>query len=305
MTENAYCFCTAVYGFQYLKLARLLVEDLSKFSPDSKLIIVTNQPGFFKDQSNVIAIKHRCRGVEPHHERRFAINYGLSIAESVIVIDSDVRILSPLPPDLKFHPGIAAKSCGSLQKHMQDRLQRPSQQKLRKQQIVHQMAKQVGVDMSSPDLKFINEFLFAVTRDQGREQDFLNLWGELAIYADTLGMHRHPTYAMALAAHKTGFPVYKDEMPGLNFFDDRVIKWNIEHGKAELTPQLEALFKQQAEIEDGQRSILPRIKRKLGKIMSKRIAIPYNRARVQLTQAISPSALTAYSEADIKSSCRS
>ncbi|MGD1943796.1 MAG: hypothetical protein ACFB0G_21080 [Leptolyngbyaceae cyanobacterium] len=305
MTKNAYCFCTAVYGSQYLKLARFLAEDLCKFSPDSKLIIVTNQPSFFEDQSNVIAIMHRCRGVEPHHERRFAINYGLSISESVIVIDSDVRILSPLPPDLKFNPGIAAKSCCSLQKHMQERLKNPSKQKLRKQQIVHQMAEKVGVDMSSPDLKFINEFLFAVTRDQGREQDFLNLWGELAIYADTLGMHRHPTYAMALAAHKTGFPVYKDEMPGLNFFDDRVIKWNIERGKAELTPQIEALFKQQAEIEDGQRSILPRIKRKLRKTMSKRVAIPYNRVRVKLTQAIAPSSLTAYSNADIEKFLRS
>lgn len=296
--SSKFCFCTAAYGNQYLTLAQLLAKDLEKFAPKSTFLIVTNRPDYFSDNVNVLAIKHRCRGVEPHHERRFAINYGLSISDTVIVIDSDVRILSPVPDDLVFEPGLGAKSCGSLQKHIKRWSDNPSKKNLKRQQVFHEMAKRAGVDCNSPDLKFINEFLFSITKDEGREQAFLETWGDLAIYADTLGMHRHPTYAMALAALKADFPIYRHEMPGLEIFDDRVTKWNIQHGKAESTPQIEKLFEQHFAIEYGKRSIFQRVKRKLEKIAYKRILVPFNGLRVKVSNTISPAKLRKYPEAD-------
>lgn len=293
-SEKEFCFCTAVYGIEYLRLASLLAEDLQKYSPSSKLIIVTNRPGFFAGQSNVLAIKHRCRGVQPYHERRFAINYGLSFFDTVISIDSDARILAPIAKELSFKPGLAAKSCCGLQKHMAERLKKPTKERLAQQNIICRMAQSVDLDITNSALKFINEFLFAVTKDQGREQEFLRLWGELAILADTLGMHKHPTYAMAMAAVKSGFPVYRDEMPGLEIFDDRVIRWNIQRNKMELTPQIESMLDQQHEIENGKKSITKRISRKVRKVARKRILIPFNRGRIRLLNKVNPKSLLAY-----------
>lgn len=292
-SESPFCFCTAAYGAQYIELAKLLAHDLQKFAPNSKFLVVTNRPYAFANLPNVVVIKQNCRGVEPHHERRFAIHYGLTFSRTVIAIDADVRILAPVPPELNFEAGIAARSCGNLQKHMK-RLEKPSIKNLKKKKVIDQMAQRAGIDIGSPKLKFINEFLFAVTKDQGREQEFLDLWGELAIYADTLGMHRHPTYAMAIAALKTGFPVYRDEMPGLEFFDDRIIRWNVQHKNFKLTSEMEALLQQQSDIEAGKHTLTNRVKRKLQKITSKNILIPFNRKRVQLLYAVSPSSLISY-----------
>lgn len=297
-TRSKLCFCTAAYGNQYLELARLLANDLQRFAPKSPLVIVTNRPGYFSDLSNVLAIKHHCRGVEPHHERRFAVNYGLSISDTVIVLDSDVRILAPVPDELVFKPGLAAKSCGSLQKHMERWLERPSKRNLKIQKIVHEMAQRSDVNINSPDLKFINEFLFAITKDNGREKDFLKVWGDLATFADTLGLHRHPTFAMAIALAKTDFPIYQHEMPGLVFFDDRVTKWNIQQGKAELTPQIQNLFEQHLEVEYGKNSIIKRIQRKLERIKYQILSLPYNRLRVKITEAIAPESLRNYPDLD-------
>ncbi|MEJ1938790.1 hypothetical protein WDZ92_52000, partial [Nostoc sp. NIES-2111] len=44
----------------------------------------------------------------------------------------------------------------------------------RKKRIIESMAHKVGVDIYSSSLKFINEFLFVIKADQGRELEFLH-----------------------------------------------------------------------------------------------------------------------------------
>jgi hypothetical protein len=246
---------------------------------------LSDRPQQFQDYPNVRAIKHRCRGVLPYHERRYAIHYALNIAPSVMYLDADVRICAPIPDDLEIYPGLTARTCCRLQKHM--RQNPPSRHK---KYVIEKMAKKMDIDdLDDPELKFINEFLFVVTAYEGREQDFLRYWGELAIYADTLGLHKHPTYAMALAARKSGFPVYRSEMNGLDFFDDRVEKYKLNRGKS--TPGAKSIyFQQQYELENPSRTLTQRLLRKI----VQKSSLYYNKMRVQLTAARSPSLLIDY-----------
>ncbi|HEY9646919.1 MAG TPA: hypothetical protein V6C88_11140 [Chroococcidiopsis sp.] len=294
---DSFCFCTAVFGQQYIQLAKLLASDLLQFAPDHWFVVLTDAPSAFIDYPNVFAVKHWCRGVLPYNERRFAIQQALAIAPSTMYLDADVRICAPLPTTLQWQPGLTARSCGALQKHLKEQFDRTSLEpdRLHKKWVIEQMFQKAGIDITEPNLKFINEFLFVVTADDGREQEFLRLWGEMAVYADTLGMHKHPTYAMAIAAFKSGLPVYRDEMVGLDFFDDRVERVLIQEGKSSPDAKAE-YFQQQSRIEQQPSPLSQRLMRRV----LRQSALIYNRARVQLTAATMPSRLINYAVKEVK-----
>jgi hypothetical protein len=279
-----HCFATAAFGQTYRRLAKLLAADLEQYALSFPLVIVTDSPKDFQNHPNVIVFKHWQRGVQAYHERRFAINYALHYSDTVIYFDADVRLCGPFPTDLTFLPGLTARASCDLSKHL---TKHPLSQ--RKQEIVDKMAEKVGLSLTNPDLKFINEFLFVIKADQGREQDFLRLWGELAIYADTLGLHKHPTYAMTLAAVKTNFPVFRSEMEGLDFFDDRNEKYNIKRGKSQPEDK-KTYFQAQYEIEQQERTLLRRIQKKILNPLKTR----YHLTRVQQTYLLDSSKLVNY-----------
>lgn len=290
--NESICFCTAAFGKEYILLAKLLAEDINQFAPDHFFVILTDKPILFKDHPNVIAIKHWCRGVKPYHERRFAIQYALSLSSTVMYLDADVRICSPLPQGLNFEPGLTARSCTDMKKHLQNHFDQPylTPERQRKQHIIESMANKVGVDLYTSSLKFINEFLFVIKADEGRELEFLRLWGELAIYADTLGLHNNPTYAMALAAAKSNFSIYHSEMNGLNFFDNRIEKIRIKQGTSILGEKSKKYFQQQADIEYKRRNLL----QKSWRFMNRKISFWYNLLRVRSMSVLSPSTLLDY-----------
>ncbi|NET36303.1 MAG: hypothetical protein F6K19_30470 [Cyanothece sp. SIO1E1] len=290
-TNNSLCFCTSAFGESYVAMAQLLAQDLHRFASGYPFVIYTDNPQAFKSNPNVLAIKHSCRGVLPYHERRFAIWQALSIAPSVMYLDADVRICAPVPESLNFQPGLTARSCGSLQKRLKAQFNKHplSSQLQHKKNVIEKMAHRAGINLDFPELKFINEFLFVITAHEGRELEFLQLWGDLAIYADTLGLHKHPTYAMALAAVKSGFPIYGSKMDGLEFFDDRIEKVRIKKKQSDPTTKTEYL-NQQRKIEQKDQTLFQRIM----KLVTQKSSLFYNRARVQFTAAVFPSALIAY-----------
>lgn len=290
--DESLCFCTAAFGKNYVALAKLLADDLQKFAPTHPFLVITDNPIAFQDYPHVIAIKHWCRGVQAYHERRFAIKYALAVSPTVMYLDADVRICDPIPKNLKFKPGLTARSCGEMTKHLQTQFDKPilSQQLQHKQYVLEKMAEKAGVDFYSPSVTFINEFLFVVKADQGRELEFLQLWGEFAIYADTLGLHKHPTYAMALAAVKSDLPIHYSQMDGLNFFDDRIEKVRLNQGESALGDRAKKYFQEQAAIEQPQLSLLQRAKN----LAQKKLSLAYNSTRVKLTSVISPSVLLEY-----------
>jgi hypothetical protein len=115
--EKAFGFATLAIGKKYRVLASLLAKDIEKYSPDTSLVIVTDNPGEFSDRPNVLAFKHQQQGVKCWHDKRFAIAKALELFNTCILVNADLRILGQVPPGIEWPPGITARSGCSIIKH--------------------------------------------------------------------------------------------------------------------------------------------------------------------------------------------
>ena len=104
-----FCFCTLALGENYCNLALELAKDLEEYSPNTYFIILTDKPQYFYKQTNVLAFKHQQKSIGFYHDKRFAIAKALSLFNSCIFIDADMRILAAVPNDLRCQPGVTAK----------------------------------------------------------------------------------------------------------------------------------------------------------------------------------------------------
>lgn len=267
LEQKNFCFCTYTSGNTYRALTKLLVEDLAKYAPGIPFIIFTDQPDDFKGYENVWVYKHNRKGIKAHNERRFAIEKALSLFNSCLYLDGDVRICAPIPQDFitkKWLPGITARSCGDLVQHIQSRMTTDGKLRpkvVQQMELVKMLATRLGLNLEKDKVAFINEFLFIVTRDSGKENKFLNLWGQLSYYVELNGF-TSPTISMGLAATKLNFPVRLDQMEGLDFFDDRVEKVRIAKGQSD--PEAKKhYFEAMSKIERKPLSTLEKINKKL------------------------------------------
>ena len=284
LEQKDFCICTYVAGKTYRTLAKNLIGDLAKYAPEIPFIIYTDKPEEFKKYNNVLVFGHKRQGVLYYHERRFAIQKALSIFKSCMYIDSDVRICAPIP-QREWLPGITARSCTGMIKHFQERINKndsPSAKLLKKFEFFKKMAKKMDVDIDTEEVTWINEFLFVVTRDFGREEEFLKNWEKISLYAEVNGLHKHPAYAMGLAATKANLAVRHDVMEGVDFFDDRIEKIRISKGEASPKDKLE-YFKTQNEIENPRHFILKKIVKKL----NKSVEYLYHSVRLKVTAILS------------------
>ncbi|MGF1675378.1 MAG: hypothetical protein ACFCUV_17095 [Rivularia sp. (in: cyanobacteria)] len=284
LEQKEFCICTYVAGNTYRSLAKNLIGDLAKYSPEIPLIIFTDKPQDFQKYSNVLVFGHKRKGVLYYHERRFAIQKALSMFKSCMYIDSDVRICAPIP-QRDWLPGITARSCTSMIKHFKERINKtnpPSVTAVKKFELFQKMAKKLDVDLETEKVTWINEFLFVVTRDSGKEEEFLKNWGKIALYAEVNGLHKHPAYAMGLATTKANFAVRHDVMEGVDFFDDRVEKIRISKGQASLKDKLE-YFEAQNQIENPRHSVFKKIIKKLNKA----VEYKYHLIRLKTTAMLS------------------
>ncbi|MEA5593533.1 hypothetical protein [Rivularia sp. UHCC 0363] len=278
--EQNFCICTYVAGKTYRSLAKNLIGDLAKYAPEIPFIIYTDKPQDFQNYSNVLVFAHKRQGVLYYHERRFAIQKALSMFQSCMYIDSDVRICAPIPQQ-EWLPGITARSCTSMIKHFQERINKtnpPSVTAVKKFEFFKKMAEKLGVDIETEKVTWINEFLFVVTRDSGKEQEFLKNWEKIALYAEVNGLHKHPAYAMGLAATKANFEVRHDVMEGVDFFDDRIEKIRISKGQASSKDKLK-YFAVQNKIENPGHSVLKKIVKKANKY----VEYSYHSIRLKIT----------------------
>lgn len=281
LEQKNFCFCTYTSGSTYRALTKLLVEDLAKYAPGIPFIIFTDQPNDFQGYENVWVYKHNRKGIKAHNERRFAIEKALSLFNSCLYLDGDVRICAPIPQEFitkKWLPGITARSCGDLVQHIQSRMMidgklRPKV--VQKMELVKTLATRLGLNLEKQPVPFINEFLFIVTRDSGKENEFLKLWGKLSYYVELNGF-TSPTLSMGLAATKLKFPVRHDKLEGLDFFDDRIETVRIANGQSDLQAKKE-YFEAMRNIEQKPLSTWEKINKKL---MSK-IEYYWNYSRVK------------------------
>lgn len=278
-----FCFCTFASGKLYRDLVKNLIGDFKKYAPGIPVILLTDKPSDFHDRhnDNLVILGHKRQGILSYHERRFAIAYALSKFNSCMYLDADVRICAPIPDKMLWSPGITARSCTSLNKHFRERLDKtdPPRPNLLKEFIFYKdTAQKLGLDLEKDPMTFVNEFLFVVTRDNGKEVEFLEQWQKLALYAELNKYHKHPAYAIGLAAAKVGFPIRHDTMDGLDFFDDRIEKVRIAKGQSDPDAKKQ-YFEDQKTIELSNSSILDKIIKKI----SKKIEYTYHSLRLKLT----------------------
>ncbi|MEB3282567.1 MAG: hypothetical protein VKK42_26980 [Lyngbya sp.] len=278
-----FCFCTFAAGKVYRNLVKNLIKDCQKYAPGTPFILLTDRPDNFSEIKNndVLIFGHKRQGVLCYHERRSAITNALSKFNSCMYLDADVRICAPVPENLSWSPGITARSCTSMIKHIRERLEKtdpPKPSLVKEFNFYEDMAQKIGLDLTKDPIMFVNEFLFVVTRDGGKEVEFLEQWQKLALYAELHKHHKHPAYAIGLAAAKVGFPIRYDTMEGLDFFDDRIETVRIAKGQSDPEAK-QKYFEEQKKIEHSNSSIVDKIIRKI----AKKIEYIYHSVRLRIT----------------------
>ena len=200
--EKKICFCTLALSSRYQKMAKELAKDLEKYSPETTIVIGTDNPIYFSDCDNVSAFKLSQKGIfNCYNDKRFCLEKALENFESAIFIDADTRIVQPVPNDLEFCPGITG-TCKNLIKH----LEKYRSQKIN---IIKKLASKLEINIK--DVDWIGDSLFVVTRDQGKEKEFFQMWALIASYLELKGMHSGQGRVMGLAATKIGWKVEKTE----------------------------------------------------------------------------------------------
>jgi hypothetical protein len=282
--SKTFCFCTYASDAIYRSLAKELLNDMKKFAPGIPCIVFTDKPsdfGEFKTIDDILIFKHRQQGVLCYHERRFAIAKALTLFDSCMYLDADLRICAPIPPDMQWLPGITARSCTRMIKHIRERIDAAGTARstaIKNFEFYRNMADRLNLDIEADNITFVNEFLFVVTRDAGKEIEWLKLWGKLSLYAELSHHHKHPAFAMGLAAAKVGFPIRHDVMQGIDFFDDRIERVRIAKGESDPNAK-SAYFETQKRLENPQYSILQKALIKI----SKRIEYYFHSIRLKVT----------------------
>ncbi len=196
--EKNFCFCTLALPPKYRLLAQRLAEDLAQYSPETLLVVGTDEPIDFKDKNNVIAFKHRQEGIlHCYNDKRFVLEKALSKCRTAIIIDADTRIVKKVPNTIDWMPGITATSENLIQ-HVT---------KYTPERLVHLQALAQKLSLSLENVSWVGESLLIISRDGGKEKEFLKQWGEIGNYLELNGIHSGEGNAIGLAATKIGWNV--------------------------------------------------------------------------------------------------
>lgn len=264
-----FCFCTLAFGKNYRNLALLLAKDLEKYSPDTPFIVLTDAPREFSRQPNILAFKHQQQSVKLYHDKRFAIAKALSLFNSCIFLDADMRILAPVPQDMQWiqAPGISARGCEIMPKKYAKVFAGVADGKLLKQfQVTKNLAKKLNIKLDDANVNFVYEYLFAITKDGGKEIEFLNQWDTIAAYYELNGLYDGEGNAIGIAAAKAGLPVRWCAMDGIKFFKDRTELIKIQRGQSDMQ-DMKIYFEQQRKLEYPQHSLMKKVIIKIRKQM--------------------------------------
>jgi len=197
-----YCFCTLALREKYQKLTKTLAEDLQKYAPQSSLVVGTDAPQYFDNSPNVIAFKHTQKGIlHCYNDKRFVLEKSLKLFPTAIFIDADTRLIESLPDNLDFTPGIVGCHQSMVEHN----------KKYRPRDLPNLIRVSEKLGIPSEQVNWIGESLFIVTRDGGKEQEFLHFWGKIALYLEMKGMHSGEGSIMGLAAAKVGWTVDTSE----------------------------------------------------------------------------------------------
>lgn len=200
--KKDFCFCTLALRNKYRLLAQQLASDLEKYSPGTKLLVLTDEPNCFQDNSNVLAFKHRQQGIlHCYNDKSIVMEVALSKFPAAIHIDADTRILAPLPDNLQWKPGITAGHYENLVEHAN---------KYNPERLPPLQKVAANLNIKLETVTYMGESLFVITRDNGREIDYLKSWAMIGRYLELRGIHAGEGNAMGIAATKVGWTISSD-----------------------------------------------------------------------------------------------
>jgi hypothetical protein len=247
-----YCFCTLAIGKRYRRHAMMLAEDLQKYAPHARFIVLTDQPKVFQ-LPNTKAFKHRLQSVGGYHDKRFAIAKALSYAQSCIFLDSDVRILGNVPTHMDFAPGITVR--------ISSEILEPN----RPQKLLHaaqESGKELSLELQS--VRCFHEAVFVVTCQNGLEKEFLELWGQLADEFELQGLYRNEGCVAAIAAAKVGLSFQTEYYDRFPFFKDVIERERLKSNPCAMQEK-QIYFDLHKQIESPARSLPQKALNKLSK----------------------------------------
>lgn len=261
-SNKDFCFCTLALGDNYSLLASQLAKDLEQYSPKTNFVVLTNKPENFSSNANVLAFKHRQQSIGCYHDKRFVITKALSLFNSCIFVDADMRILAPITGELNWLPGITAHI---VLNNLLKTINKNKKQSEFEFKLLEKMAKKLNLNLEN--ISFVHECLFVVTRDSGKEQEFLKYWEDISKYFELHGFYRGEGNTIGLAAAKAGLTIRRDQMENIVFFKDKLEIQKIKKGKVD--PQKKAIyFEMQNRIEYPKHRFLNRFWNKLSKTIS-------------------------------------
>jgi hypothetical protein len=252
-SKNKFCFATLALGKNYRALALELANDLAKFAPHISFVILTDKPQDFQEMANVLAFPHQQKSIGCYHDKLFVIEKGLSLFDSCMFLDADMRILAPITEDLHWQPGITAKiAWHNIIKHNK------KQQEIK---LLTRLAQKFNLQLEN--ITFVHECLFVVTKDEGKEIDFIETWKRMADYCELNKYYRGEGHSIGLAAAASGLEIRKDSMAYISFFKDKLESNHTKNNDQEKS----VYFEKQKELEYPKISFLQKLKNKLIKMI--------------------------------------
>ncbi len=235
-----YCFCTLAVGKRYRVHGRILAKDIQEQAPNVSFVVLTDEPNDFVEYSHVIPIKHRLQSIKGYHDKRFVIEKSLERFDTCVFLDSDMRIIGPVPEEMEWLPGITARTGCNILKHnvgTKSRVAFPT---------IEQVAKKLEINLE--ETKWFHEFMFVVKKQAGAEQVFLKLWQDISYIFEMQGIYDGEGNVMALAAVKAGLPIRFDSEDRFPFFKDNIERVRVKTGQSNLTEK-QIYFDMHKEIE--------------------------------------------------------
>lgn len=254
--SKKFCFCTLAVGERYRTHARMLAKDIQQHTNATALCVLTDKPEYFKEFPHVLAFGHRLQSVKGYHDKRFVLEKALSLFESCMFLDSDVRILGTVAGEMTWPAGITARTGCNLLQHMAN-IRNPKEI-----QVIEEVAEKLNIDLHK--VQWFHEFMFAMRGQDGLEIDFFQLWQTISYLFEMRGIYHGEGYAMGLAAAKVGMTIAFDREDKFPFFKDNIERIRIKKGQS--NPQEKQIyFDIHENIEYRKRSILRKITDKLVK----------------------------------------
>lgn len=217
--QKDFAFCTLALGQKYHQLTQTLAQEIQQYSPGTYFVVLTDNPQFFGNNSNVLAFKHHQRGIlKCYHDRRFVLEKALSKFRVAIHIDSDSTILGEIP-DIEWLPGLTSGAYRNILEHSQNQINP------HRKQLIQNLGQKLGVSLENAN--HVEESLFVIARDNGKEIEFIKQWDKIGRYLEMNGVHEGDGNAIGLAAAKVGWKIQETGWHTLKkVVEHRGITWN-------------------------------------------------------------------------------